>query len=456
MKKVLCLFDYGTTTMTGYATVSRNIVAELKKHFGDKLHLDICAINYFGEDYKEYEDTVSVRSVSMSRYLMPPGMDGLYTDSKKDPFGRVQFIEKLRDNEYDAIFILQDLGVIAGIVPLLRQCKEVKKAKGHKGFKSVLYFPVDGVLHPRVKNKEWSAESLRQLPKEQQQFYKDKEYIKQLDELDFFDHIITFTNYGVTQCLKHRPSLKGKLMVIHHGINTNEFYPLEEKEKDKFIKQYFGENSGKFIIGCINRNQPRKDIPTSIFGFIEAKKNWPKRVPPPFLYMHMDPEDPKGWRLRDLLSLTDLVENKDYMFSKGDINGQVDVQTLNCIYNSIDVYLSTARGGGWELSFHENMATKTLCIVPNHTSLGELAGNGDRALILRELLPISDIVDSTIRSMCHYEEVAELLIEASEYVRSSKTENSLHASIVKTAYDWATQLTWKNVCKDWIKIFETI
>ena len=60
MKKILCLFDYGMGVMTGYATVSKNIVAQVKKEFGDDLHLDIIAINYFGDPYKEYNDTVQV------------------------------------------------------------------------------------------------------------------------------------------------------------------------------------------------------------------------------------------------------------------------------------------------------------------------------------------------------------------------------------------------------------
>ena len=51
-KKILCLFDY--VARTGFATVSKNIVSELKKEFGNNLHLDIIAVNYFGEPY--YED----------------------------------------------------------------------------------------------------------------------------------------------------------------------------------------------------------------------------------------------------------------------------------------------------------------------------------------------------------------------------------------------------------------
>jgi hypothetical protein len=45
----LCLLDY--VARTGFGTVSKNIIKELKKHYGDDLYLDIIAINYFGEPF---------------------------------------------------------------------------------------------------------------------------------------------------------------------------------------------------------------------------------------------------------------------------------------------------------------------------------------------------------------------------------------------------------------------
>jgi len=47
--KVLCLFDY--VARTGFGTVSKNIVKEIKTNFGENILLDIVAVNYFGEPY---------------------------------------------------------------------------------------------------------------------------------------------------------------------------------------------------------------------------------------------------------------------------------------------------------------------------------------------------------------------------------------------------------------------
>ena len=55
MKRILCLFDY--IARTGYGTVSTNIVHELRKQFGQNLQLEIIAINYFGQEFYEDENT---------------------------------------------------------------------------------------------------------------------------------------------------------------------------------------------------------------------------------------------------------------------------------------------------------------------------------------------------------------------------------------------------------------
>ena len=39
--------DYGKDTHTGFATVSKNVIQGIKKHFGDGLLIDMIAINNF-------------------------------------------------------------------------------------------------------------------------------------------------------------------------------------------------------------------------------------------------------------------------------------------------------------------------------------------------------------------------------------------------------------------------
>lgn len=446
-KKILCLFDYGPDCFTGYATVSRNIVRELNKEFGSRLKIDIVASNYFGEPYNEYDKMVRVTSGKQ--------------DGDTDEFGRNVFLQALRDGDYDGIYIISDLSTVTWLIPLLRHMKVYLKENNRKGFRSMIYFPIDGKIIPKTKNVFYDKQELKTIPKHLRHLYENKEYVSHLDELDFFDEVVTYTHYASYEMCKIRPSLKNRLKVIYHGINTNDFYPLPENDKINFRKQYFGKNAHKFIIGLVNRNQQRKDFPTAIFGFLEAKKNWNKDLPVPFLYIHTDPEDAKGWNLRYLFDLIpEMTEGKDYMFSKGNNTGQVDIQTLNKIYNSLDVYLTTSLGEGWGLTITECFACKIPVIAPDHTSMAELTGRGDRALILDEFLPVCSPTDNTIRHMCHFEQVGEMVIAAALGRYYSKTVGYSVGKLeeqqerIDDAYKWVTQFTWENICKDWVVLFK--
>ena len=152
--------------------------------------------------------------------------------------------------------------------------------------------------------------------------------------------------------------------------NSNDFFQLPKNERKQFRSEYFKENANKFIIGNINRNQIRKDIPTTIFSFIEYKETYNKDA---FLYLHMDRKDPHGYDLDKILSQTNLKEHVDYQIANFKDN-EFDTETLNKIYNSIDVYLTTATGGGWELTVTEAMSCLIPIIAPKHTSFKTLGG----------------------------------------------------------------------------------
>jgi hypothetical protein len=49
--RILALFDYNS--FTGFSTVSKNLVSNWKKIFGESMFLDIVAVNYFGNGYSE-------------------------------------------------------------------------------------------------------------------------------------------------------------------------------------------------------------------------------------------------------------------------------------------------------------------------------------------------------------------------------------------------------------------
>ena len=414
--KVLCLMDY--LSYTGFATVSANIKREVKKHFGKDIKLDIIAINYFGDAFEEEDGTYVVSAIKSA--------------SKKDDFGRLGFMKVLNDsNEYDGIFIMQDLGVILPMVTILSSIKEEKKNNKKKLFKSIYYFPIDCQLIDKL-----------------------------VEGLEFFDCIITYTNYGRNEILRLRPELKGKVKVVPHGNNPKDFYPMEQDAISEFRNEYFGANANKFIITNINRNQPRKDIPTTIFAFIDAKNRWKEEglTNEPFLYIHCHPKDPMGWDLRGVLLQTDLVENVDYKLLDLEIaNKGASVEMVNNIYNASDVYVTTTLGEGWGLTLSEAMATKTPIICPLSTSFIEMTDNGKRVYSVDNLIPYCNTIDNVIRKQCDLYEVADNMIHIAKG-KSGMLEDigftDNYNKRIDSAYNWVKSLDWKDVCKQWIQYFK--
>ena len=396
--RILALFDYNS--FTGFATVSKNLVKNWQRTFGDAMKLDIVAVNYFGEDYSEGDN---IRVISAKR-----------RDVAEDDFGRYVFMRSIMDIDYDLIFILQDLGVVVPTIPHIKKLWEDKKNGNRKQFKSILYFPVDFSLTPNL-----------------------------VVGLEFFDVLATYTDYGKNHVLRLRPDLKPKVKVVPHGNNMENFYPVPSEEAQSFRKEYFKENADKFIIGCINRNQSRKDIPTTIFGFLEY---WEEHNKNSFLYLHMNPKDPMGWNLKTILAQTPLKEGVDYGFPPvEDYNKGSDVSKLNLIYNSLDCFLSTATGGGWELTVTEAMSAKKPVVIPKHTSFEHLGGqNAERAYFLETLYPIVAMVDNIIRFQCDLYEISDVLHQ----VYLDKTSRAIDQTLkIEKAYKFVESHDWKEISK---------
>ena len=300
-----------------------------------------------------------------------------------------------------------------------------------KVFKSIFYFPVDCRLVDKL-----------------------------VEGLEFFDTLIAYTEYGRNEVLRLKPELKGKVKVIPHGNNNKEFYPIPKDEIQAFRNEYFEKNADKFIITNVNRNQPRKEIPKTIFAFIEAKKHWDcqKIGKEPFLYLHMHPKDPMGNDLRGIFMQTDLIENVDYKLLDTEIaNKGASVEMLNKIYNASDIYITTTLGEGWGLTLTEAMATKTPIICPLTTSFIEMTDNGRRAYCIDELYPVCNMADNVIRPSCDMYEVADTIIYIAEgmsgVLDTINFKDNLNNKL-ESGYKYTQSLDWKNVCKQWIDYFK--
>ena len=399
-KRKIIFYGDSPTCATGFGQVSRNILPAL--HQSGKYDIDILGINYWGDPH-EYPFKI-----------WPMAVNG-----QRDPYGRQRLQQHLLDPklDFDILFFLQDTFIMDFLPAML-----VNLNKAGKRFKSVYYYPIDG-----VPKSAW------------------------IDTVSAVDFPVTYSKFGYEQSTNVNPELKDKLQIIPHGVNPKVFFPAPPEQARQFREQFFGSVADKFIITNVNRNQQRKDIPATICAFKEFKKLRPESI----LYLHMMPHD-QGWNLPEVIKAFGLDITKDVIMPQN-FTAAVGfpLEVLNLIYNASDCVISTTIGEGWGLSWIEAMATKTPVIFPQNTCLGEYiteetgfpypsGGDPDHITVL----PNDNEVP---RPTSHVGELIKRLIE----VHDNREEAARRA---ETAYNMVhSNLVWdKHINSQWVKLFDEV
>ncbi len=176
---------------------------------------------------------------------------------------------------------------------------------------------------------------------------------------------VWYTRFGHGEAVK--AGFQGAQHIIPHGIDIQQFHPMARDEARRILDLNVPKNA--FIVGNLNRNQPRKRLDLTIQIFAA----WIKRhhVANAFLLLHCAQKD-TGWDLRrvaafhgvaDRLLLTGVENIRDLQSSRH----------LQLIYNSLDVQMTTTMGEGWGLTTMEGMACGVPQIAPDSSALGEWA-----------------------------------------------------------------------------------
>lgn len=179
--------------------------------------------------------------------------------------------------------------------------------------------------------------------------------------------IVAFSKFGYRELTKWFPL--DKLDYIPHGINTQEWAPIDKK---RIREEAFGVEEDKFIIVTNGANVgERKQLPLMLKIFKQFHKTHPDSI----LYMFTNPTVmfPKGY---DLMALLHQLGIKDHVFyPKYDpIVEPWSNQQLRELYSAADVYLTTTLGEGFGIPILESMACGTPVIGPNNSTIPELVG----------------------------------------------------------------------------------
>ncbi len=351
LKKVnhICLYaDFGCTT--GFGNVTKELIDRWQKKLNDSVKLIVFSINDQNPEPYDYGKAMIVPGHTQA---IPGTTDFLYREA---------FINFILQSDYNVVMFINDIDVVGSMNPYIVNIHKYKKKAKRLRFKTILYFPIDS------------------LPK-----------LSDVEGLKLHDELVAYTEYGKETVINMVPELSKKLQIIPHGVDSNTFFEIKDKESVQIEKEaIFGKD--KFVIGNVNRNSARKDIATTILAFHKLITERP--ITNAVLYLHMNPKDTAGLDIVNLCNRLQLEIGKDVFFPKGfSENIGFDPKRLNMIYNCLDVFLTTTTAEGWGLTVTEAMASRVQIIAPMHTSLVEITDNGQCCLpirIMEEIVFLND------------------------------------------------------------------
>jgi D-inositol-3-phosphate glycosyltransferase len=197
---------------------------------------------------------------------------------------------------------------------------------------------------------------------------------------------IFYTQFGLDTA--RMAGYTGSATVVPHGVDTKFYRPIDKRE----AREVTGHAMDSFVVGNINRNQPRKRLDLSIMAFARWVQQYdlPSNV---FLHLHCGLLD-CGWDLQQLASFFNVSDRVWWTCKEMHDNIGISEEALPFIYNSFDVQISTSFGEGWGLTTMEGMACGVPQIVPDWAALAEWPRGAVRYVPISGMIATGDRINS--------------------------------------------------------------
>lgn len=322
--RLLVLADH--LVPTGFARVAENVCLRL----ADKWEIFAVGINYNGIPH------------SFPYKIWPARLFG-------DIWGIGTYSNLLSEIRPDAVLAIQDPWIVA------RYASEVDRGD----IPMAAYMPVD------AKNQNPSV----------------------CEALNRLDLAIFYTNFGEVEI--RLPGFRGRSRIIPHGVNREIYRPLP-KEDCRARLELFEANrderpvslgSSAFVVGNVNRNQPRKRLDLTIQYFAEWLRRVAgdrrQRIADAYLFLYCAQRDNAGWDLLELAHYYGIADR--LILPDPDVvtpSRGLSEEEMPSVYGCFDLQVSTTAGEGWGLSQIEGMACGIPQMVPQYAALGEWAAGG--------------------------------------------------------------------------------
>ncbi len=250
--------------------------------------------------------------------------------------------------------------------------------------------------------------------------------------------------------------------VIPLGVDLKDYYPVERIEAR--MRRLPPSLDDAFIVGNVNRNQPRKrwDLTVRYFAmFIKGLKGGETdeviRATPTvredaFLYLHTAPTGDVGPYVRALAKYYGGKELADRLIlQEPPAFYGASIDEMRDTYNCFDVQISTTQGEGFGLTTFEGMACGVPQIVPDWSALGELTKGAARLVPCTSTAIGPPFVANVIGGVADERE----FIAALEMMYQGKSARTpwLEAGLNKVR---ESRFDWSVIGERWVNVLELV
>jgi glycosyltransferase involved in cell wall biosynthesis len=167
----------------------------------------------------------------------------------------------------------------------------------------------------------------------------------------------------------------GPADVIPLGVDMTTYRPMDRREARQARGLPEALNDA-FIVGNVNRNQPRKRWDLLIKYFAEWSLS--RHIDDAWLFLHTAPTGDTGVDVKQLARYYGVLDR--LLLVEPPVWYGVSEQEMAMTYNCFDVQATTTQGEGMGLTTMEGMACGVPAIVPDWSALGEVCRDAVRLI----------------------------------------------------------------------------